>query len=223
MLQRIFLGGLAAILIGLGVATVLFAAYLPDLPTLITGAVSADLPPPNITPERVKLVWTPRNTTPSPAATEDEEPILPSQPTASSGGSSRRSSSSSSSRSSSSSDDREIVTLTVSVANVTQLAGAQFEVRYDSSTTQLRTVSEGAFLDDGSTSNALLMNTPLDTQTGQLVAIFRVVDGGVSGSGILMTATFSTSDQSDISVAIPLLSNNNAQAIPASALSWTVV
>jgi len=227
VIQRILLGGLAAIFIGLGVATLLFGMQLPDFPQGITGKITDSLPPPNITPPRVQLDWKPRNNTPAqpPRTIEPAEP--PSIPAGGSSGGSRggrggRSGGSSSGTSSGTQQDtREIVTLTVRVANVTELAGAQFEIRYGASTT-LRTISEGPFLDNGSVSNAMLVNTALDAQAGQLVAIFRVAQGGVSGSGVLMTATFSTDNSGDITVATPVLSNNNAQTMPANTLSWIV-
>jgi hypothetical protein len=115
-----------------------------------------------------------------------------------------------------------MVILTVRVANVTQLAGAQFEMHYSGETTRLRSITEGPFLDGGSTSNAMLINTQLDTRTGQLVAIFRTASGGVNGSGILMTAAFSTTNRGDITVVSPILSNSNTQPIPTSAFSWSV-
>ena len=222
MIQRILLGGFAAVFIGLGVATLLFGMQLPDFPQGITGRITDNLPPPNSTPPHIELDWKPRNNTPA-RPLETIEPIEPPLAnTRGSSGGSQGGGSSSGTSSGTQQDEREIVTLTVRVTNVTQLAGAQFEVRYSASTSQLRTISEGPFLDNSSVSNAMLINTALDAQAGQLVAIFRVAQGGVSGSGVLMTASFSTENSGDITVTAPILSNNNAQTISANALSWTV-
>ncbi len=222
MIQRILLGGFAAIFIGLGVATLLFGMQLPDFPHGITGKITDSLPPPNITPPRVQLDWQPRtNNTPGVLPeTPREEPEQP--PIPSSGGRTGGSRGSGSSSSSVQQDTREIVTLTVRVDNVTRLAGAQFEIRYSASATQLRTITEGPFLDNGSVSNAMLVNTVLDAQAGQLVAVFRLMQGSVSGSGVLMTATFATDNSDDIIVTAPMLSNDNTQTVPASSLSWTI-
>lgn len=224
MIRELLVRCFGALLVGVAIAGIIVTLTAPEFTSRITGSAITDLPvfEPN---ERSEPLWqaiertrnqtnaTNRSTTPVAPVDDEPEPA----PTRSGGGGGGGGSSRSSD------DDRELVTLTVSATNVTGLAGVQFTIRYESGETELRTIREGDFLDDGDTAAAMLTDDAHADGAGRDVIIFRTAGGGVSGSGVLMTATFmSETSGSDITISGVILADENAEPLATDALTWSV-
>jgi opacity protein-like surface antigen len=117
------------------------------------------------------------------------------------------------------------VSVSVSISDVRELYGFQFDLTYDSDNLQFDSISEGPFLsgDGNSTfwagpdsSTPGLLDNAVSTRLGMV--------GGLDGGGVLATLTFipKASGTTPISLIDVILSNQNSERIPANATGTTL-
>jgi hypothetical protein len=100
----------------------------------------------------------------------------------------------------------------VRVNNTRNLAGAQFDMRYDTAALRFDRVTEGTFLDNAKNEAVLLNTTNVTNGTVKTVIVLRLAPGGVNGSGLLASVYFNaTKNFSAPQLLNIVLSNSSAQ------------
>ena len=122
-------------------------------------------------------------------------------------------------------DVNDTVTVTIDVANVTDLYAFQLEVGFDPDVLRLDSIEEGDFLRSGGTTVGFdgSINNTAGTITGFFYTLIRPVPG-VTGSGALATLIFTglTNGTSDIELNNVKLVDSNIIEIPSSTTDGTV-
>ena len=112
-------------------------------------------------------------------------------------------------------------TLDIRAENVSDLAGWQFDIAFDSSIIEALDVSEGDFLktDGGST---FFQSGRIDNAAGKITGLIagRISEGGVSGSGSVLQVRFKAKSEGETELALGnfLFGSNTEESIPAGPL-----
>ena len=113
------------------------------------------------------------------------------------------------------------MTFDVRGENVSDLAGWQFDIAFDSSILEALDVSEGDFLktDGGST---FFQSGRIDNAAGKITGLIagRISEGGVSGSGSVLQVRFKAKSEGESELALGnfLFGSNTEESIPAGPL-----
>jgi chitodextrinase len=117
------------------------------------------------------------------------------------------------------------VAIAIEAVDVTDLAAAQISLTYNPTILRFDSVTEGAFLDDGSNA-AQLLSTTDETTSGAVrnIIITRIGGGGVSGSGTIATARFTTLAPGAVTIGFSemLLAASDGSAIADTKVSATL-
>jgi trimeric autotransporter adhesin len=112
-------------------------------------------------------------------------------------------------------DAKDSVRYNIVVNDVSNLAGAQVDLKYNPAVLSFTRVTEGTFLDNGK-DEATLLETTKNTPGGvDNIVVLRLTPGGVQGSGVLATVEFTTLTDGDAQVQLAdvLLSDSNGNAV----------
>jgi general secretion pathway protein D len=104
----------------------------------------------------------------------------------------------------------------LAIANATDLFSAPLQIKYDPKVLKLTDVAPGNLMSGDGQQPTFTKNIQYDTGEAEITLNRLPGTGGVTGSGMLVTLSFTTLDRGATSISVPAFSPSNSQGQPIS-------